>query len=62
MVTIENTKNGKRIRHQVDPALVDELDEISGDEQLALIWCETHRNWEWHWIDRELLPGVKQWA
>ncbi|MEO4000330.1 hypothetical protein [Mesorhizobium sp. CAU 1732] len=55
-ITIETTKNGKRIRHEVDPSQVDELADISGDEQLALVWCETHRDWEWHYIDRELLP------
>jgi hypothetical protein len=29
---------------------IDELDEISGDEQLSLVWCRTHETWEWHWI------------
>lgn len=28
----------------------DEVDEISGDEQLSLMWCETHQKWEWHWM------------
>jgi hypothetical protein len=32
---------------------IDELDEIDGDEQLALVWCTTHRTWEWHWIPVE---------
>lgn len=30
---------------------------ISGDEQLCLIWCEIHQKHEWHWIDRDDLPG-----
>jgi hypothetical protein len=29
---------------------IDELDEISGDEQLMLVWCATHETWEWHWL------------
>lgn len=56
-MTIETftTKNGKRVRHQIDPTQVDSLDEISGDQQLALVWCETHKKWEWHSVDRGLL-------
>ncbi len=27
-----------------------DLDEISGDEQLCMVWCETHKQYEWHWI------------
>lgn len=30
---------------------IDELDEISGNEQLALVWCRVHETWEWHWLD-----------
>jgi hypothetical protein len=40
----------------LDYDLIDGLDEISGDEQLALIWCRTHRRYEWHWVDRAYLP------
>lgn len=54
-ITAFTTTNGRLIKHEVDPAQVDSLDEISGDEQLALVWCETHNEWEWHWIDRDLL-------
>lgn len=56
-ITAYTTKDGKRIKHEIDPDQVDDLDEISGDEQLALVWCETHKVWEWHWIERDLLPG-----
>lgn len=56
-ITTHTTKNGKKIKHEIDPSQVDELDEISGDEQSALVWCETHKTWEWHWIDRDMLPG-----
>lgn len=52
-------RKGKSIIHHVDPSQVDQLDERSGDEQLALVWCETHRNWEWHWIERAELGAVQ---
>ncbi len=56
-ITVDTTRHGLRTRHEVDPRQVDELDDISGDEQLALVWCETHQAWEWHYIHRDLLPG-----
>ena len=56
-ITTYTTKNGKKIKHEVDPSQVDQLDEIDGDEQQAMVWCETHEAWEWHWIDRDMLPG-----
>ena len=59
-ITIDTKTNDRRIRHEVDPSQVDELDDISGDEQLALVWCETHNTWEWHYIDRDLLPGSRR--
>lgn len=43
--------------HDLDYSEIDELDEIDGDEQLALIWCNTHRKYEWHSIDRDLIGG-----
>lgn len=52
MIEVTELKRGRKITHRLDTSQVDQLDEISGDEQLALIWCETHRKWEWHWIDR----------
>ncbi|MBY3255563.1 MULTISPECIES: hypothetical protein [Rhizobium] len=57
MIECIETKNGKKVVHLVDPSQVDQLDEISGDEQHALVWCETHRAWEWHWIERSELGG-----
>jgi hypothetical protein len=39
------------VKHDLDYSEgFDDLDEISGDEQLALCWCCTHRRWEWHWV------------
>jgi hypothetical protein len=40
-------------KHVLDFGLIDEVDEISGDEQLVLIWCTTHQSFEWHWIERQ---------
>lgn len=37
-------------KHDLDTSQVDDLDEISGDEQLKLVWCNTHQKWEWHWL------------
>lgn len=31
---------------------IDELDEINGDVQLALVWCSIHCRYEWHSIPR----------
>ena len=43
----------EKARHTIDlDEGIDEVDEIDGDEQLALVWCTTHRAWEWHWIPR----------
>ena len=39
-------------QHDLDYGEIDELDEISGDEQFVLIWCETHQEYEWHWVLR----------
>lgn len=45
--------------HDLDFTEIDELDEISGDEQLALIWCDTHETWEWHRVDSPDLPSYR---
>ncbi len=37
--------------HDLDLSQIDELDEIDGDQQFASVWCDTHRKFEWHWID-----------
>jgi hypothetical protein len=47
---IEVTKDG--VKHKLNTDEIDELDEISGDEQLSLVWCETHGTYEWHWLPR----------
>lgn len=38
------------VYHDLDYGEIDALDEISGDYQLVLIWCETHQTYESHWI------------
>jgi hypothetical protein len=42
--------------HDLDYDEIDELDEIDDREQLVLIWCDTHGDWEWHWVHFEDLP------
>ena len=39
--------NGKKHKIDLDEG-VDDKDEISGDYQLVLVWCITHKAWEWH--------------
>jgi hypothetical protein len=34
----------------IDPTDIDELDEIDDGQQYALVWCQTHERYEWHWI------------
>lgn len=36
--------------HDLDCGDIDELDELGAGEQLALVWCDTHEEYEWHWI------------
>ena len=50
--------------HDLDYSEIDELDERADDEQLVLIWCDTHNKYEWHWIDRSLIgtPKAKRQA
>ena len=45
-------KRRRRPARSTEPAaddlrldLVDEVDEVDGDEQLALVWCEAHAKW-----------------
>jgi hypothetical protein len=37
-------------KHDLDLSEIDELDEIDGDQQLCLVWCDVHRCHEWHWL------------
>ena len=34
----------------LDYSDIDDYDEISGDQQMTFIWCETHKQYEWHWL------------
>ena len=38
--------NSNDVYHDLDYGEINELDEISGDYQLVLIWCETHQTYE----------------
>lgn len=48
-----NEKPEPARNHVIDTGEIDELDEINGDDQLCLVWCTTHGNYEWHSIDRD---------
>jgi hypothetical protein len=48
------------MQHDLDYSEIDDLDEISGDEQLALTWCCTHKQWEWHWTPRWLIESGRR--
>ena len=39
-----------RMTHDLDRSIIDDRDEISGDEQCCLVWCKSHRRFEWHWL------------
>jgi hypothetical protein len=45
--------------HDLDASQIDDRDEISGDEQQMLVWCNTHRKWEWHWLPIDVQPRRK---
>lgn len=44
------------VYHDLDYGDIDELDEISGEYQLGLIWCDTHRQYESHYLLLEDIP------
>ncbi len=39
--------------HELDCDQIDSLDEIDDGDQLSLVWCTTHGNYEWHSIPIE---------
>ena len=40
-----------RLKHTLNCDRIEGWDEINGDVQLCLVWCETHRALEWHSLD-----------
>lgn len=46
--------------HDLDTSQIDDRDEISGDEQQCLVWCDTHRKWEWHWLPIDPPPRIRR--
>jgi hypothetical protein len=48
-------RKGDRKPCQLDYSQIDEVDEEDGDEVMALIWCNTHRTYEWRWVPQELV-------
>lgn len=43
--------------HMLNCQLIDSLDEIDDDHQLALVWCISHWKYEWHNLPRRLIGG-----
>jgi hypothetical protein len=43
--------------HDLDYSDIDELDEVDEYQQLALIWCKTHKRYEWQWVEIGCIPG-----
>lgn len=39
----------------LDYSEIDELDEVSGDEQDVLVSCNMHKKHEWHCVTRDLI-------
>lgn len=48
-------KEGPKMAHLLDTETIDDCDAVDGDEQLLLIWCDTHAVFEWHWLPRDLV-------
>jgi hypothetical protein len=48
-----------KIIHDLDYRQIDEVDEDDGDDLLVLVWCRTHKTWEWHYVAKDLL-GLAQ--
>lgn len=42
-------------KHELWCDEIDSLDEIDGDDQLALVWCEKHQKHEWHNLPRDVI-------
>ena len=51
--------NSQPDTHCLDAAFIDGLDEVDEDRQHCLVWCETHQEFEWHWLDVERDIGRK---
>lgn len=41
--------------HDLDYASVEDIDDYDGDQVLAQIYCNRHKKYEWHWVEKELL-------
>lgn len=41
----------KECKFDLDYSRPFEVDELSGDDALVYLWCETHKCWEWVWQD-----------
>lgn len=42
-------------QHILDTGEIDSLDEVDDGDQLALVWCETHKIYEWHYLPLDVI-------
>lgn len=42
-----------RVGHVLNCSEIDDLDEVDDGFQIARVWCETHRRYEWHNIPQD---------
>lgn len=48
------------MKHILSTGNIDSLDEVDEECQLALVYCETHKKYEWHNLPQRLIgrPGT----
>ena len=49
-MVITSKKDGKI--HNLDESKIDDYEEIDEDKQQTLIYCNTHKKYEWHWLPK----------
>lgn len=42
--------------HSLDVSKIADTDEVSGDNVSCSVWCDTHKVYEWHWLERSGAP------
>lgn len=52
-------RNLEKQKCRYDFDSIDEVDEVSGDEQLVSIYCFTHRKMEWRWVPIHYVSGTR---
>lgn len=42
-------------RHELSTGEIDSVDEVDEENQLALVWCNSHEKYEWHNLPQKLI-------